>query len=304
MTNEKHITIIGATGKLGVPIVKNLVGMGYRINAIVRNREKAKTLFSAMPQIQISEADLKDVSALKFALKNTEYLYLNLSTLSTDLNMPFSTERDGIANILSALNKNYIKQIICISGLGAFDIQQNSAIVKFIPNIIRKQGHKLIKESGIPYTFLHCTWFVDNFVLYRRKKTYMVIGDTQNPIYFTNCFDFSRALANAIGNPKAFFKEFPIQGTEGLKHPEAAKLFFSEFCKNTRVKIAPTWIFGLLALFNKEMKYVKHMSDYFSKSKEEFLAEECGTYDILGKPEFGIARYAKKLKNEAIYEQM
>lgn len=300
MTSEKYITIVGATGNLGVPVVKNLVSLGYRINAIVRNRDKAKTLFGTMPQVQISEADLKDVLALKAVLKDTEYLYLNLSTLTTDLKTPFAPEREGVANILSALNKDCIKQIICISGLGAFDNQQNSKKFKFIPNIIRKQGHKLIKESGIPYTILHCSWFVDSFVLYRRKNSYMVIGDTQNPVYFTNCFDFSHVLANAIGNSEAFFKEFPVQGTEGLKHPEAAKLFFSEFCKNTRVRIAPAWFFGLLSILNKEMKYVKHMSDYFRKSKEEFLAEECETYKVLGKPEFGIAEYAEKMKNETI----
>jgi len=301
MTIEKRITIIGATGNLGAPVINNLLNLGYHIDAIVRNPQKAKTLFSTLPQVRILKADLKDITALKSALKDTEYLYLNLSTQTTDLDIPFAPEREGIANILSALNKNCIKQIICISGLGAFG-NQHTKRFKFIPNIIRKQGHKLIKESGIPYTILHCSWFVDTFVLFKRKNTYMVIGDTQNPVYFTNCFDFSHALDCAIGNSEAFFKEFPVQGAEGIKHPEAAKLFFSEFSEDTKVKIAPGWILVLAAVFNKEMKLVKHMSDYFRKSKEEFLAEECDTYKVLGKPKFSIAEYAKKMKNETIHD--
>lgn len=304
MTETKQISIIGATGNIGAPIVKNLVGLGYKVNAIVRNREKAKTLFGKMPEVQISQADLRDVSALRTALKNTEYLYLNLSNQTTDLKIPFATEREGVSNIIAALDKNCIKQIISISGLGTFDNHQDSGKIKFIPNIIRKQGHKLIKESGIPYTFLHCTWFADSFVFYRRNNTYMVIGDTQNPVYFTNCYDFSHTLANAIANPEAFYKEFPVQGSEGIKHPEAAQLFLSEFCENAKVKTAPAWIFGLLAVFKKEMKFIKHMSDYFHKSKEVFLAEECGTYKILGKPELSITGYARKIKAENFYDYL
>ncbi len=304
MTATKQISIIGATGNLGVPVVKNLGGFGYKVNAIVRNREKANALFGNIPEVKISEADLKDQAALKTALKNTEYLYLNLSTQTTNLKIPFATEREGIANILAALDKDCIKQIISLSGLGAFDNQQDSGKLTFIPNIIRKQGHKLIKESGIAYTILHCTWFSDSFVLYRRNNTYMVIGDTQNPVYFTNCYDFSCLLANAIGNTEAFYKEFPVQGNEGIKHPEAAKLFLSEFSENTKVKNAPGWILGLAAVFNKEMKFVKHMADYFHNSKEEFLAIDCGTYKILGKPELGISGYAKKIKAENFYDYL
>lgn len=304
MTATKQISIIGATGNLGVPVVKNLVRLGYNVHAIVRNREKAKALFDKMPDVKISKANLRDVPALKTALKGTAYLYLNLSTQATDLKTPFTTEREGVANIIDATDKDCIKQIISISGLGALDNNQDAGKFTFIPNIIRKQGHKLIKESGIPYTILHCTWFADSFVLYRRNNTYMVIGDPQNPVYFTNCYDFSCLLANAIGNSDAFYKEFPVQGTKGINHPDAAKLFFSEFSENTKVKIAPGWILALAAVFNKEMKFIKHMSDYFRKTKEEFLSEEFSTFQTLEKPKYDVSSYAKKIKDEKFYDYL
>ena len=73
MTAKKQISIIGATGNLGVPIVKNLVRLGYKVHAIVRNREKAMALFGKMPDVKISQADLRDVPALKTALKGTTH---------------------------------------------------------------------------------------------------------------------------------------------------------------------------------------------------------------------------------------
>ena len=298
MSSKKQITIIGATGNIGSAVVKNLINFGYEVKAIVRNPEKANKLFKNEAKVKIEKADLKDVSGLKHALKDTEYLYLNLSTQSIQIDTPFEPEREGVANILDAIDRECIKQIICISGLGALDNVQNPSKFKFIPNIIRKQGHKLIKESGIPYTILHCSWFIDSFIFYERNHTYSVIGDTENPVYFTNCLDFSIHLANAIGNPDAFHKEFPIQGTEGLKHPEAARMFFSIYDEKTKISKLPTGFISFLALFKKEFKLLKHMSDYFTKSTETYLAEEFGTYEILGKPTISLKDYAQKLKNE------
>lgn len=301
---KKCISMIGATGNLGVPVVKNLLSLGFDVHIIVRNREKALRLFGSRKNVRIDEADLNDLNALQKALATTEYLCLNLSTQTLNLDVPFASEREGVANILKAVNRDKIRQIIVISGLGAFDNVNRPTDFKFVPNIIRKQGHRLIKESGIPYTILHCSWFADSFILYRRKNMYSVIGDTKKPIYFTNCYSYSQHLARAIGNPAAFYREFPVQGNIGYTHPEAAGIFFSQVAPGTKVVILSGFIIRIMALFNQEMKFLKHMSDYFSTSKEEFLAEECETYKILGEPVLNLDTYARKISEEKFYDYL
>lgn len=304
MDNRKQITVIGATGKIGIPVVKNLINSGFKVKAILRNTEKAKKLFGISESIEIVKADLRDVQSLQNALKNTEYLYLNLSTLTTDITIPFAEEREGIDNILKAVDKNSIKQIIQISGLGALDNQNSQNSFKFIPNIIRKQGQKLIKESGIPYTILHCSWFLDSFVFYRRNNVYSVIGNDTNPIYFTNCYDFTQHLINTIGNEKAFFKEFPIQGKNGYIHSRAAKDFLAVFSEKSKVKTLPTSIIKILAIFIKELKFVKHMANYFNSTSESYLIDEYATYSILGEPQFELKDYAIWLKENQFYNYL
>ncbi|MEZ5070236.1 MAG: NAD(P)-binding oxidoreductase [Bacteroidales bacterium] len=200
MSSKPTLTVIGATGNLGAPVVKHLALMGYPVKAIVRNPEKAEKLFAGLSGVEIYRANLQRVGELRPALAGSTHVYLNLSTNTVDRTLPFYEEREGVANILEAIDPTAIRQILCISGLGAFDNVAPTGDFSFVPNLIRKQGHRLIKDSGIPYTFLHCTSFLDNFVLYRRKGAYSVIGSTQFPIHFTNCYDYSRHLARAIDN--------------------------------------------------------------------------------------------------------
>lgn len=304
MENKKQITVIGATGNIGVPVVKNLINAGFQVKTISRNPDKADKLFGLSESVEIVKADIRDLQLLQSALKNTEYLYLNLSTHTTDINIPFAEEREGINNILKAVDKNTIKQIIQISGLGALDNHDSPNTFRFIPNIIRKQGQKLIKESGIPYTILHCSWFLDSFVFYQRNNLYSVIGNDTNPIYFTNCYDFTQHLINAIGNEKAFFKEFPIQGKKGYIHSGAAKNFLAVYSKKSKVKSLPISIINFLAIFIKDLKFVKHMSDYFNNFSESHIADEYGTYSILDVPQFDLKDYAIWLKENQFYNYL
>jgi uncharacterized protein YbjT (DUF2867 family) len=299
MKAEKEITIIGATGKIGMLATSHLIQDGFRVKAVVRDPEKAERYFGQEDQVELVHGDLTDTGSLEKALLDTEYLYLNLSTMTIDIKVPFANEREGVANILKAVNRDRIKQILVISGLGAF--QKNVVPEKdmFVPNLIRMQGHDLLRKSGIPYTILHCTWFIDSFTAYLRKGTYSIIGSNDFPIYFISASDYSRQLIRAIGNPEAFNKDYPIQGKVGLTHKEAAEAFFRIYSPDIKVQKMPGGIIGLMAFFNNQLKVVKAMDRYFKRYREEFLAEKHGTYKDLGEPQLTLEEYATQLKAES-----
>ena len=41
----KKITVIGATGMIGIPVTNELINAGFEVTALVRNVEKAKQIF-------------------------------------------------------------------------------------------------------------------------------------------------------------------------------------------------------------------------------------------------------------------
>ena len=298
MNAKKEITVIGATGKIGMPTTSYLLKAGYKVRAVVRNPEQAGKLFARADNMELVHGDLTSVESLEEALKDTQYLYLNLSTMTTDVNAPFANDREGVANILKAVNRDRIRQILAISGLGAF--QKNIVPEKdmFVPNIIRMQGHELLRKSGIPYTILHCTWFIDSFTAYLRKGTYSVIGSNEHPIYFISASDYARQLIQAIGNTAAFNRDYPIQGKEGLVHKEAAEAFFKIYDPDIKVSVLPSAILRIMALFNRQMKVLVAMDRYFKAYKEEFLAEKHDTFKDLGEPRLSLEEYAEELKKE------
>ena len=125
------------------------------------------------------------------------------------------------------------------------------------------------------------------------------MGSNDFPIYFISASDYSRQLINAIGNSAAFNKDYPIQGKEGLTHKEAAEEFFRIYNPEVKVKKLPGGVISIMALFNDMLKVVKAMDRYFRRYKEEFLAEEYGTYKDLGEPQLTLQEYAEQLKAES-----
>ncbi|USD42891.1 NAD(P)H-binding protein [Vibrio sp. SCSIO 43135] len=155
MTN-KELTIIGATGFLSTTITQQLSSNGVSIRVIARNPENArKTLPS---NVEIVKGDVSDPQSLTKALKGTETLYIHLNTETTDLSLPFYTEREGIQNIVEAAKLNNVKHILQIAGLESLheELFHNGTIET---RRIREAGMKFIEDSGIPYTFFYCSFF-------------------------------------------------------------------------------------------------------------------------------------------------
>jgi uncharacterized protein YbjT (DUF2867 family) len=276
---RKKISVIGATGKLAIPVINRLLENGIAVTAIVRDIEKARQVLS--PDVELLVADLKDIDSLNSALQGTETLYLNLSTHPSSNG--FQAEIDGVKNLLSAALGTPLKHIIKISAIGALHPEFNLQGEKFQPNEIRIKSHQLIKKSGINYTILHPTWFVNALPWFVNDGNFIVYGKDEFPLYWTNTNDFADLIANAIDNKSSFNQEFPVQGKDALTFTEAGEKYIQLTNKTLNIKQIP---------INEDAGKFKALMEYYENFKEQLVAEK--TWHILGEPQSGIDQFIRE----------
>lgn len=71
----KDILVIGATGKQGNAVVKQLLEDGWYVSALTRNKNNRKLSDIGHPHLSIVEGDLSDNVSLQSAMKGKYGLY-------------------------------------------------------------------------------------------------------------------------------------------------------------------------------------------------------------------------------------
>lgn len=274
----KKVAIIGATGRLAPVVITQLIKDGFQVRAIVRNPEKAAAMLPK--QVEIVKADLTDVAALKNGLSGMEVVYINLSTELPD--SAFQPELDGVKNILEACQQSRIQRIFKISGLGAYrkDFAQGKTI--FI-NEIRSKGHDLIRQSGIPYTLFHPTWFLESLeMMFHQGNKLNAFKPVRHPLYWIAGKDYAQMVSKAIERNDGANKDYIIQGPEAVTMHDALVRYSKTFEPPLQIAEAPVGMIKFIGIFSPKFKILGMMAEYFKDFKETFVAAE--TWAELGKP--------------------
>ncbi|MBB3696545.1 NAD(P)H-binding protein [Flammeovirga yaeyamensis] len=288
----KNITIIGATGTLGLPITKKLNSLGVQVKAVVRDIQKAKEILP--DSVEVVYGDVANKESLKVALIGSKTVYLNLNTTTWNVDAPFHVEREGIINVIDVSKELGIQHIMQIVGIDSSHPEFATTGMEYKTNLIRKPAMEYLKNSGINYTFFHCSVFLDSFPSFIQEQEFAIIGNHSYPVYFTNTTQLAGNIFNAIDNEEAHNKAFTIQGKEGVSFPEAAKKFVGIYNSDIKVMEYPLDIIPHLGLPTKEdEQFMEHMLTYVEQLKEEQVSQK--TWEILGEPELSIDDFAKTI---------
>lgn len=232
MNNRKQKTILvtGATGTVGSEVVKYLAAISsfsnHKIRAAVHL--KNKTAQFGDKRVEIVNLDYTKPETVAYALNKVDKVFLQT--------LPIPNVTDISSNLVKEAKKNGVIHIVKLSAMGASDSEPGSTILR-----LHGEEEKIIKDSGIPYTFLRPPAFMQNFVtqfghtIRTQNAFYVPAGDAK--MSFVDTRDIGGIAARILtnnsngGSQQYKNKAYDITGQESLSYRQVADILSNEVGK-------------------------------------------------------------------------
>ena len=204
----KKILVLGATGKVGSEMVKQLSDRGIEVLAATRNPEN----YQAQKNVKPVRFNYGDNSNLDEIFAGVEAAFLMSAPL----------DPDAFAHLKPVIDKVKEKGVGKIVLLSALGVDQNDQAPL-------RQIEKYIEGSDINYTFLRPNFFMDNFYpgwIYNSIKSSGVfyIPAEKEKTSFIAVSDIALAGVTALLNEGHAGKAYNLTGSESLNHDEVAEI--------------------------------------------------------------------------------
>ena len=224
---SETILVTGATSMVGHEVVKELSSTtrDVSIKAGGRSIENVKKAinFDRTEPIQI---DYYKPETLREALKDVDRVFIVT---------PFQSDMVELSsNLLKAIKvTRKIKQIVKLSVLRGENPDHG-----IIANTLHRRAEKMIEISGIPYTFLCPTFFMQSFATFFPQKIkeqgtfYLPAGDGK--VSFVDVRDIAAIAVEALTNNNDGIhngKAYNITGPEAISFAQAARILSEQVGK-------------------------------------------------------------------------
>ena len=283
----KLITVFGATGSQGGPVVRALLAAtGYKVRGVTRNpdSEAAKALKAA--GTEVVKGNLDDAASVQSAVSGAHGVFL-VTDYGFQLRDSDAARDKEIAQgktVADACKKAGVKHLV----------YSGAEVVK---DIIGKSCHhfdskgtieKYLDEIGVPNTSVRYSYYYENFILPRpflkpqeKDGVYELTLPMKGPMDAVSYEDGGKVVAAVFGNPQEYIgKKFGISGDR---------------------KTLAEYLAIMGELSGKTFKYNEVEVDEFAKFPHPFTADLATMFDFFarGNPSRDIA-LTKKLNPDVL----
>jgi uncharacterized protein YbjT (DUF2867 family) len=200
------IFISTANGKVGSEIVEQLLAKGENVRVGAHNVAKARANF---PGAKVVHFDYNDTDSVKAALEGVDTVYLA---------SPGDFPSDPEKNVVDLAKAAGVKRVVKLSAMG----------VEADDSIPLRQVELYIQASGLEYTILRPTWFMQNY------STGMAEGIKNGTLYepaeqaktgFIDARDIASVAVKALTETGHNGQAYALTGAESLdRNAVAAKI--------------------------------------------------------------------------------
>ena len=159
-TPSLHVTVFGATGKIGRHVVDQLLAAGHTVTAYVRNPAK---LSATHPNLHVVQGELDDVSSIARAVQGADAV---ISALGPSLRRGTTGTpvADGTRNIVNAMHAAGVRRYIGLATPAMADERDRPTIkgkvLRLLPRLAMPNALTEIDAMGAAITGADLDWTI------------------------------------------------------------------------------------------------------------------------------------------------
>jgi len=273
---SQTILIVGATGKLGEPVARQLLKEGYAVRVLARDPEKARTKLGQA--FEIVRGDVEQPASLPAALEGCHGVHISLAGGPTRERYA-RVEFQGTANVAQAAAKQGLRRLTYLSGASVRE--ENGWFYQIQAKL---KAETALRESGVAYSIFHCTWFMESLRNLVQGKRAMLIGRQSTPLHWIAAQDFARMVAQAYRLPEAANKTFCVYGPGATPMQQALETYCALVRPDAKVSRMPIWLISIMGILSRDPRLadIAQLMAYFEHYTEADDPTETNT--LLGAP--------------------
>jgi len=220
------ILVVGATSKVGMRAIPQLLAQGEKVRALTRTPATAEAANLAKLGAEVVQGDLRDPDSLGRACQGAEKVLASAHGFSPGQadNNPHTVDDLGNRSLIAAAKAAGVQHFVFISILGA---APSSPMELFR---IKYATEQALQTSGLSYTILRAAAFMEFWaamvgepILKTGKTT--IFGRGNNPINFVSAEDVAKFAVIALNDAGARNQVINVGGPENLTFNQVAELF-------------------------------------------------------------------------------
>ena len=271
--HDTNILIAGATGYLGVHIVRELMRMDWPFRAIARNPQKLAT--ESLTASAIEERQVTDPESLAGVCDGIDVV---ISTVG------ITRQKDGLTymdvdyqanrNLLDEALRAGVRKFIYVSVLHG-DKMRHLRILEAKERFVDD-----LKASGLDYTIVRPNGFfsdMGDFLEMAKRGRVFLFGDGSRRLNPIHGADLAQVCIDAIDGSET---EIEVGGPDILTHEEIAELALRACGKKPKVTHLPDWVRRFVIALARRFTSVKvygPLEFFLTTMGSDFIAPTRGT---------------------------